>query len=163
MGAYDSSLITISGLNEELYARTKDGKYAFSYQNHDDNGNVSQSVFESGELVINIYSVNCDLPTLKTIKTEAKIYNYFSTLSECEGLEDKVDVCSPDYQGDLEFSKVNAEIEKYRKSLEKTDSNNSILQIINDNKILILSVLGIVITLIIVVVVIINYKRNRLE
>lgn len=164
LGIFGANIVTISGLSEELFAITDDGSVGF-YFDEGEVGSVIRRV-DSGVEKIKIYSVKCPDTLLRTIDLTLKQYNPFSTYTECNGLEDKIDVCFEYLDKNITYEEFIKQINKYKNDnninskVDETEDN--ILDILKENLVLVV-IAGFVIIGVVVFFIVYRAKKKRLD
>lgn len=154
-GVFGQNIITVTGLTNEIYALTDDKSTGFYYENMID-GVVTETITNSSIKNIKIYAINCSDKAIKTIKIALKKYNIYSSYEECEGLENELEYCSKEYQGDITYDELIKEINAYKNNNSTTSTTNNILDIIKNNYII-----PVVIIIIIALIAFILYKKKK--
>lgn len=164
MGIFNHNIITVYGLTDDIYAMANDNSVGFFYDEVV-NGSVSKSVDISDFDILEIYSISCPNERLKVINLSFEKYNIYADRAECEGLEDKVDVCSKTYDKDITSQEFLNKIEAYKNSLDDSqnnDSSNTFLNIIKEHVSLII-VGTILLVGLFIFLIIYKVKRNKLD
>lgn len=170
---YDSYIISIKGLTEEIYGIETTLLQRFYFKDAKDNV-VSLSDFGNGVKKIEIRSVNCNDEVLYTKKIKLPKYNYYSQDPLCEGISgEDLAVCDEWYSGEINSETLEKKVEQYKKSLQsnknetkeeqtlKTKINNT-LKFLLDNYIYL--IVGITVIVIITAIIIFaKRKRSDLE
>ncbi len=164
IGIFDENLVTVSGLSQELYAVTSDRSIGFYYDGS--NGGSSVKVVRYGPKSIKIYSSKCPNKVLKTIPLKLQKYNAYSDYDECNGIGEKLDVCSQFYEKDLTYDQFVKAINEF-KTKKDTDSleddfGNIILNFLKNN-IWMVIILTVIVIGAICFYVVRRIKRNKLD
>ena len=157
LGIYNNYHITIAGLTDDLYIYTDD--YGKVYNINDMINGIIIDIINTGVKSLNIYSSHCDEnQIISTINLNLLEYNKYATYEECENISgEQLDVCDKFYEGDLTYSVFQRKVEKYKNSKKNTiipETNNLTIYGI---------VAGIVLIITIIVILIIRYKKNKLD
>lgn len=159
MGTISSNFVTVNGITDELYAMTKDMRVIFTYEDRSEDGSIKQYVDADVSDELQIFSKSCSDKPLRVINIKFKEYNEYSKSIECEGLQDKLDVCDEFYDGDLSLEEFTKAIEKYNKkdSSQATKSNFF-------DKYFVWIIAGVLIlALLIIAFSVSRFKKNRLD
>ena len=105
-GDYQLYEVSFTGMIDDIYigtAQTEDYVY------HDG----EKLYVDSGNRQFYIYSTYCADYKLRTISVKLPKFNVYSLYDDCEGLEGELEVCEPWYQGSINFSSFEQELESY--------------------------------------------------
>lgn len=159
MGRYGDSIVTVTGLTEDIYAVTDNQEYSFFYQDMEDNL-IRRRLNASSIKKIDVYSYSCPNKKIKTFDLNLKYYNTFYNDTACENLKNKTDFCS-------ELTDVLYDRILFDKKIEEYNASNSTPKVESDNKtnwFLLLIIGGVLITAVIGIIFAIKYNRdNRLD
>lgn len=164
LGIYDSYIATVNGMTDELYIISKDSTAGFFPEDIVD-GVITERVSSINNEML-VYANKCySEEILRTINLSMKSFNYFSTYSDCDGLEDVLDVCDPHYEyvDKLTYDKFRKIIDDYKNGNGDIEAPVSINDWLNDYYFIFVGI-GIVILLIVIVILIIRHKKkNKLD
>ena len=161
--AYDDYFrIIISNLTEDLYVvvtnENTGEKWTFTYADSD-NGIVNFDDLALMEIVnytIVVYSsdvTNCPDTELSTKKVSTPMYNPYSELVACEGIENFY-LCHEYLEVDVDFSNFNEEVLRYSDGLiddsgdeisDEEDDGNGFVQFLKDNIVMVIVVVVVII------------------
>lgn len=159
-GIYGNNIVTIQGMDKELYILSKDETEGFFHDDMIDG--VINATIPSGVDTLYVYASKCPSEKLRTIKLSLKKYNYYADYKECEGISgEELDVCDEYYGSSISYEEFLKEIENYKKRNNKltADEANDFL-----GKYGIYIVISISLFVILVIIFIIRkIKRGRLD
>ena len=119
---------------------------------------------QSGNTFFKVYSSKCNV-YLSLIEVELPKFNERSLSVLCGGISgDEVTECGTWYQGDITDSELEIKVDEYNDSLEYDDRDlkQRIIDMVVDNYVISLTLVGIV--LIVVIILVLRYrKKNILE
>ena len=155
---YQQYRVNFIGLTNEIYI--SDSHYTFTVNND------SQFIkLNSGNNVLEIYSRNCYHLRLKSIEVNLPKYNIYADYDVCKEEDNKdLDVCSPSYTGDISVQDFYDIIDNNYTKLHKDDETivDKIKNTIFDN-VYIVGMGGLVLSIIIVILIIVRTRKNRLD
>lgn len=162
MGIFNSNIVSIYGLNDGLYATNKGHTIIFS--NSDSIDGVVSKIIDSDFGTLNVYSIECPSVILKSFKLDLKRLNKYYNYDECKDIKDEIDICSRFYDtSNISYSVFLSEIEKFRKNNKKNIiSEFNIIKFIKDNIFITIGI-GLVIFSVIIALVFIKYRNNKLD
>ena len=153
--SYQDYDVSFYGLTDELYVTDYDDNFRF----YSTTGSMR---FQSGVITLDIYSKNC-FRRLKSIVIELPKFNEYSLSDDCVTYkDDNLDVCDPWYQGDIDYRVFNSLMEEQAKKNEKRDYVDIVEDIWINNKILIISIAGVIVVIFILLIYRIR-KKNELN
>jgi len=114
--------LEVTGLTENLYAKIEDKDTYFTYGAIQD-GKATKTGFEAGKVNFKIYYRKCNT-LLKEVTFELPVYNIYSERQECLDLgENDLDVCSSNYQYEIDEDTFLKKINEYKKNIEEINAN----------------------------------------
>ena len=162
VGLYSRNIVTLVGLNNDIYAITDDGSVGFFYEDMVD-GSIVKVIDNTSIENLELYSTKCPDKRLRVIDLNLKKYNAYSDFEECDGLEDEVDACSKFYSEDISYEQLLKKIKDYENDQANNEnnenSNNTILEFIKNNFVFF------VVAIVVIVGIFAWYraKKNRLD
>lgn len=159
--------ITFKGLTQELYIlnQTTGEKY---YYNNTDNGTFTIYNLPTGNYIFKVHYEVCYSELMRTINYKLPKYNHYANDKLCEGLKDKIEICSRTYQGNLIKEEFEKKVKEYRNELgikepeELPDTTfDKIMNFLL--KYYLYIIIGIILIVAITIKIVINKKRGALE
>ena len=148
--------------NWQLYVLNFDfGEYtnrlSFAESNRQDVSPVFNDLsIKSGKRSIDIFYNACANYKVATINVDIPYFNEYSVKSECDGLEDILDICNPNYEGKITSKSFNEEISKYEE-----EHNNKEFDLFEFVKKYYFYFIGVCIALIIIIVYLVIYHNKH--
>lgn len=122
-GIYGNNIVTIQGLNEELYILSEDDSEGFFPEDMVD-GVITKTISSSVDTFY-VYASKCPSEKLRTIELSLKKYNLFADYKECDGISgEDLDVCSEYYNGDISYNQFLKKIDEYNKRSSNVSSED---------------------------------------
>ena len=150
--------VSFVGITDELYIG--DSERSFKVTRDGEIINLS-----SGVTYLEIYSKYCRDLRLKSIKIDLPKFNSYSTLEECEGLQDSdFEECNPWYQGVVSNSFYD-DVADYRKQSGKSEDEEEKFNVKDyffEHKYIFIGV-GVVILFIVIISIVVSNRKNRLD
>ncbi len=164
--------LTINNMNENFYSDVGKG-------NNSGEVNLEKAYLNGGYSEnINVYasdSTKCPNTLVRTIYITVPFYNRFSKYDECKNYSN-YDVCKENFNASKmtdsdfkeEIEKIKANEEKIRQEKENQKNNdktflNIVKNFINDNMLLVVSIIVIITLVVIIVIIIIIKNKNKIK
>ena len=160
-GIFGRYIVTLYELPQKFYVRSEDQSVLFTFDDLNE-GSASKYIDYSVNK-FNIFSSECPGQSLKKITLDLKKYNIYYGYNECDGIEEgELDVCNKFYDKDITYSQFVKAVEKYKseKNVGVTTKSNSFLK---DNFVIISVLAGAFIFILIIILFIVNARKNKLD
>ena len=100
------------------------GKFSFAESNMSGVTPSNDSIYvNSGHRSIDIFYNTCAYYKIATVNVDVPYFNVYSTRSECDGLEDSLDICNPHYEGKITKSDFEESVSKYEEEHRENQFN----------------------------------------
>ena len=100
------------------------GKFSFAESNMSGvTPSIEGIIVNSGHKSIDIFYNTCAYHKIATVSVDIPYFNKYSAQSECDGLEDSLDICNPHYEGKITKSDFAESISKYEEEHRENKFN----------------------------------------